>query len=695
MQTKTAIFYNRQRREHNENDMRRIAEKLLLNQLKLAGIKATKQYLTKIKAQRLNEQNGNESDNSDDSDDTSNNSNNNINNIENSNSSQKKNKKKKKSKSKLKSKSKSNSNGKKKGEKKQKNKKGGKKGKKKRNGKQSNKAKKQSNSKNSKNSQKATDATPEMGRSNSNSMNTSATMIDNEAEAKTKTVADEIDDMFEFGGGFFFEEDAIENDAVSNSNNKNKNSSNDTNQNGKENDETNDSMDRYMGGGFFIENETDFIDFDSNLNNENDKNNNTNMNEIANDSNNSNSNEKPREKKRHRKKAKPGKREIDDSDSSEDNIDNNNDSDINIITQNNDKNNNSNNNNSNNNESDSDDEDMSRPLMSKTAEMDEIANNDQQNRDEIVSSLLKKANAAKEAKKQRKELKMFDNDNSESSDDLDDIDFHMIPENVSLLTAEDIAKLPATMQYDIMQKRRDELRHETRSEFVSAASNPEQYSQVQMKNFLKTSHLNMKIEKIRTEMTAKYHQKLLLKQNILENNGMNANSGGFLSEGVEMEGRGIMMKREKDKSEEIAKKASYATHRIASEMNRHYYYVKDDNNDFMPSYKVKWFDKFELEKRKDYQINQRQKRRKLGKYSYKSNYQPKTLNISKNTYKRLNDIYAGAISADNQYSQKLDHWNCVKCKHLNLKQRVEFIHIYNLCKWQTFIFLLFLFITKR
>eukprot|EP00483_Globobulimina_turgida_P007921 UN07937 len=87
--------------------------------------------------------------------------------------------------------------------------------------------------------------------------------------------------------------------------------------------------------------------------------------------------------------------------------------------------------------------------------------------------------------------------------------FHKFPKDVSKMTAQDIAQLPASMQFEIMSKRRELLRSKTRPEFFNAAGDPTQYASVQLKNFLKTSCLNQKIECLRKQTAQQFTQQLI------------------------------------------------------------------------------------------------------------------------------------------------------------------------------------------
>eukprot|EP01084_Bolivina_argentea_P067776 123368_1 len=98
--------------------------------------------------------------------------------------------------------------------------------------------------------------------------------------------------------------------------------------------------------------------------------------------------------------------------------------------------------------------------------------------------------------------------------------FHKFPKDVSKMTAEDIAQLPASMQFEIMSKRREILRSKTRPEFFEASRNPSDYAQLQLKNFLKTSSLNQKIEFLRKKIAQEFNQQLI-NENINNNNNNN------------------------------------------------------------------------------------------------------------------------------------------------------------------------------
>ena len=105
---------------------------------------------------------------------------------------------------------------------------------------------------------------------------------------------------------------------------------------------------------------------------------------------------------------------------------------------------------------------------------------------------------------------------SKSDDSEAEGGFHQFPVDTAIaaMTAEDIAQCPASMQYEIMQKRRELLRHKTRPSFLSAARDPKEYAQVQMKAFLATSKLNRKIQELRKETADEFNRSLAAENNV-------------------------------------------------------------------------------------------------------------------------------------------------------------------------------------
>ena len=75
----------------------------------------------------------------------------------------------------------------------------------------------------------------------------------------------------------------------------------------------------------------------------------------------------------------------------------------------------------------------------------------------------------------------------------DDDDSYQIPENEEDFDTDTLYSLPSHMRKDVIEKLKRQQRLNSRSEFMSVAANPESYSQVQLKNFLKSSSLNKKI----------------------------------------------------------------------------------------------------------------------------------------------------------------------------------------------------------
>eukprot|EP01083_Nonionella_stella_P304888 1061470_1 len=226
---------------------------------------------------------------------------------------------------------------------------------------------------------------------------------------------------------------------------------------------------------------------------------------------------------------------------------------------------------------------------------------------------------------------------NECSDDMSN-DFHQLPTDVSQMTAKDIAELPASMQFEIMSKRRELLRHKTRPEFVKAAGNPSQYAQVQLKAFLKTSSLNQQIESLRKQTAEQFHQELLGQQD--HNNNKDGQSTTHKTQRVG---------------------------RIASEGDKVFVIKQTENSNTCdahpPTFRFEWLDQETKSKRMKYIQKQRyKKKRKRGKYSQKSDYVARTLNVE------MEDVYQGnAVKSEIVF----EHWSCPICKYLNLKQRLK------------------------
>ena len=73
-----------------------------------------------------------------------------------------------------------------------------------------------------------------------------------------------------------------------------------------------------------------------------------------------------------------------------------------------------------------------------------------------------------------------------------------IPFNEEDIDIEALASVPSKMRVDIIEKARIQQRLNSRKEFMSVAANPVNYSQCQLRNFLKSSRLNQKVTKLAT-----------------------------------------------------------------------------------------------------------------------------------------------------------------------------------------------------
>ena len=296
--------------------------------------------------------------------------------------------------------------------------------------------------------------------------------------------------------------------------------------------------------------------------------------------------------------------------------------------------NNSNNNNNNNNNSDNDADKILGRLNSDgflfmDDEDNDINNNDNNNDNESINDSENDDDMLRPLKRGKQEMSDNDSDmnmNSNDNNNDNNDDFYAFPNDCSKLTPKEIAQMPASMQYDIMQKRRELQRESIRKEFFVHAGNPNEYAQFQLKNFLKTSSLNMKIENLRKKMVKEYNETLL------KDNNININ--------------GIFARR------------------IASEKNLHYYYNKgndNDNTNEASMFVYNWMDKKEKKRRREYIAKEYGKKRKLnnGETLY-TDYKPQILQTSTQN----GEDYKQILNEIKQHS-----WNCKKCGHLNYKQR--------------------------
>ena len=71
-----------------------------------------------------------------------------------------------------------------------------------------------------------------------------------------------------------------------------------------------------------------------------------------------------------------------------------------------------------------------------------------------------------------------------------------IPDDEDQLDIDAVLSLPASQRKDVIEKAKRKQRMRSRKEFMPAAANPEAYSQVQLRNFLRSSNLNKKINEM-------------------------------------------------------------------------------------------------------------------------------------------------------------------------------------------------------
>jgi DNA excision repair protein ERCC-5 len=95
--------------------------------------------------------------------------------------------------------------------------------------------------------------------------------------------------------------------------------------------------------------------------------------------------------------------------------------------------------------------------------------------------------------------KKQDNNNNNNHDDDDETNEeadYYLPENAKELNIEVLASLPTEMRKQIIEELRRKERMKSRSTYIPVADNPSLYSQTQLSNFLKTSQLNRKFQKV-------------------------------------------------------------------------------------------------------------------------------------------------------------------------------------------------------
>ena len=89
---------------------------------------------------------------------------------------------------------------------------------------------------------------------------------------------------------------------------------------------------------------------------------------------------------------------------------------------------------------------------------------------------------------------LFGSDDSSSSDGSSAS--IQVPDDEEQLDIDAVLSLPAAQRKDVIEKIKRQQRMRSRKEFMPAAADPEAYSQVQLKNFLRSSNLNKKINEM-------------------------------------------------------------------------------------------------------------------------------------------------------------------------------------------------------
>ena len=92
------------------------------------------------------------------------------------------------------------------------------------------------------------------------------------------------------------------------------------------------------------------------------------------------------------------------------------------------------------------------------------------------------------------------NQNDDSSDESNSVE---LPHHEQNLDSDALVALPSNMRSDIIEKARRQRRMQSRREFMAVASDPGAYSQVQLKNFLRSCNLNKKIVEVGTKVANK------------------------------------------------------------------------------------------------------------------------------------------------------------------------------------------------
>jgi DNA excision repair protein ERCC-5 len=96
--------------------------------------------------------------------------------------------------------------------------------------------------------------------------------------------------------------------------------------------------------------------------------------------------------------------------------------------------------------------------------------------------------------------KKHDNNNHEDDDETNEEADYYLPENAKELNIEVLASLPTEMRKQIIEELRRKERMKSRSTYIPVADNPSLYSQTQLSNFLKTSQLNRKFQKVQNAL---------------------------------------------------------------------------------------------------------------------------------------------------------------------------------------------------
>lgn len=152
-------------------------------------------------------------------------------------------------------------------------------------------------------------------------------------------------------------------------------------------------------------------------------------------------------------------------------------------------------------------------LVSGTAIIHEISDDEDNDDDEVndsegagfvIENTVQESTASLPFETKKKRVAHYEETEINSNEENNDEFIPILPRNTDDIDLNVLASLPSYMQKDYVEALQRQVRTENRSKLLPVAAQPESFSQQQIQSYIKSSHINLKIDAMNAEAAKKF-----------------------------------------------------------------------------------------------------------------------------------------------------------------------------------------------